>query len=333
MRSKIIFKMFLVLMIVIFFVTGSSAQKTTTLSLCHMATKEDVEGQAFDFFADSVKEKTNGEIEIIVYPSLQLGDYPTQIDNTILGSQDIMVIAESPFSRFDPIFDVTTTPYLITDEAKFLKMLHGPFGEKQSKIFEEKGLFILNTARNMFRPNRVIVSKKPIRSLEDVKGLKIRTAEVVVYSESWKRLGANPVIIPWNETYLALNQNIVEAATGPIALIWGTKWTEIAKYVTFTNEYVSNLIFGMNRKKFDSLSLENQQILVECANSAGDYLASIIDDAVEQDMKKMKEEHGAEFITMDTTPFTNHLRDYYYELEESGVLPPGIVDEVFHSNE
>jgi len=330
MKSKRIFEMFLVLIFIIFFVAGGSAQKETIkLSLGYVNNPTGSEGKSLQFFADTVKEKTNGEIEIIIYPACQLGDYSTEIDNTILGSQDIFVNAANVFARIDPIFSIATIPFLFKDPVSFSRILQKEIGEKQNEIFEENGLVILNQARNMFRGNRVLVSKKPIHSLEDVKGLRCRSFENKVYMEAWKRLGASPIIIPWSETYLALKQNTVEAVGCTFTDVYDMKFTEVAPYITYTCEYMSDLIFAMNKEKFDTLTLEQQQILVECANSTGDYLGSIVGDMEKQDIKKMKEE-GVEFITIDTEPFRAALKEYYYELEKSGLLSHEVLDAAFN---
>jgi len=298
-----------------------------TLKMGHDMTPESAEGRAYQFFADKVMEETGGEIEVILYPANQLGERRVQIDSVLIGTQDIYATGASIFATFDPLFSISTLPFLFKDSSSFTEMMQGDIGQQQKEIFEKNGLVVLNPARNFMRgPERILASTKAIRSVEDVKGIRFRTYENEIYMTAWKILGAKPIIIPWNETYLALKQGIVDAATGPLVQLYSMKWTEVCPYVSHINEYTSDCLWAMNKDKFDSLTPEQQEILVRYANEAGDYFGELQNETIEKDIEKMKKEHGTEFIEIDTTPFRDALLDYYYKLEEEGKIPVGTVD-------
>ncbi|OHD76190.1 MAG: hypothetical protein A3J97_06880 [Spirochaetes bacterium RIFOXYC1_FULL_54_7] len=307
--------------------TQQDTAATIEIKLGHMMTPASPEGKAYQYFADQVQEKSAGRIVVKVYPAEQLGDSKTEIDSTVLGSQDIVTTGASLFARFDNIFNVATVPFLFKDNSYFSTMMQGEIGQMQKDALEKNGLVLLNDARNMMRgPYRVLVSNKPIRSMADVQGLRFRTYENEIYMRTWQTLGANPVVIPWGETYMALMQKTVNAAVSPMVQLYDMKFTEVAPYVTIINEYTSDVIWAINKQKFESLSPEYRRILREGANAAGDYLASIEKESIDVNIQKMKTEHKAEFIEIDTEPFRAVLKDFYYKLEADGKIVKGIVD-------
>jgi len=297
------------------------------IKLGHMMMPESPEGKAYQYFADQVKEKSKGQIEVIVYPAEQLGDSKTEIESALLGSQDIVTTGASLFARFDNIFNVATVPFLFKDNSYFSTMMQGEIGKQQMAALEKSGLVLLNNARNMMRgPYRVLVSTKPVRSLADVKGMRFRTYENEIYMKTWETLGANPIVIPWGETYMALMQKTVTAAVCPMGQLYDMKFTEVAPYVTVINEYTSDVVWAINKKKWDSLTPDQQKILRDSANAAGPYLAEIEKSVIETNIEKMKKENKAEFITIDTEPFRASLKDFYYKMEADGKIVKGIVD-------
>lgn len=336
MRKKIglVFLTILLVIAVIFVGCGkketaqsNDKKEPVKIKLGHQMTPESPEGKAYQHFADLVKEKSKGEIEIVVYPTEQLGDSKAQIESTMLGTQDIVATGASLFSRFDSIFNISTIPFLFKDNSYFSQMMQGDIGKQQQEILKKNGLVLLNEARNMMRgPYRVLVSKKPVRSPEDVKGLRFRTYENKIYMTTWETLGANPIVIPWGEAYMALMQNTVDAVTGPMVQLYDMKFTEVAPYVTIINEYTSDVVWAINKKKFDSLSSDQQKLLIECANEAGTYLSEIEKPSIKENTEKMIKEHGAEFIEIDTTPFREALTDFYKQLEADGKIPKGILE-------
>jgi tripartite ATP-independent transporter DctP family solute receptor len=320
----------LLLLVVVSAQAGGAQQDATRkveIKLGHMMTPASPEGKAYQYFADQVQERSGGRIEVKVYPAEQLGDSKTQIDSTVLGSQDIVTTGASLFARFDNIFNVATVPFLFKDNSYFSTMMQGEIGQMQKDALEKNGLVLLNDARNMMRgPYRVLVSNRPIRSLSDVQGLRFRTYENEIYMRTWQTLGANPIVIPWGETYMALMQKTVNAAVSPMVQLYDMKFTEVAPYVTIINEYTSDVVWAINKQKFDSLSPEYRRILRESANASGEYLASIEKETIDANIQRMKTEHKAEFIEIDTDAFRSFLKDFYYKLEADGKIVKGIVD-------
>src|SRR5205823_1590503 len=119
------------------------------------------------------------------------------------------------------------------------------------------------------------VSKRPVRNFDDLKGLKLRIAPIDTWRRSWTALGAQVVVLPWNDVYLGLKQGTVDAVTAPMNLVYAMKFTEVAKYIARTDEYWGVLTVVMNKKKFQSLTPQQQKALIDAAEQAGqEYMAS-----------------------------------------------------------
>lgn len=290
---------------------------------------ENPEGKGFQKFADLAKEKSGGSLIVEVYPSEQLGTGTTQIDNVMLGTQDMYAEGSTYFARFDKDFNIASVPYLFESNEQYQKVVTGPIGQRMNESLIKEGMRILNTDRSFVRgPYRVICATKPINSLADVKGLKLRSFESDVYHNAWNHLGANPTVIAWTETYLAIKQNVVSAVTSPISLVYSMKFTEVAPYCTEINEFPQDVVIVISEKTFAKLSAEHQQILTDAANEAGEYATQLVYDSIKSDIERMEQEHKAQFIQVDLKPFQERMADYFYQLEDKGFISKGIIDEI-----
>lgn len=307
--------------------SSKAAAQPRVLKLGHQMAENVPEGKAMQFFADQVKERTNGEIQIVIYPSEQLGDANTSIDSTKIGSCDLTLQSIALFASYDSMFNIGTIPFLFENNDIAAELNAGEIGQKENEVLRENGLQLVNSARNFFRgPYRVLVSKKPVNSVDDVTGLRFRAYENKIYMEAWNELGANPIIVSWGETYSALMQGTVDAATSTIGQLYGVKFTEVAPYVANIREYTAEAILVANAKMWDSLTDEQRTILTECANEAGEKMTELTNAETETYIQKMKDEHNAVFTDVDTSAFREKLTDFYYKLEADGTLPKGLVD-------
>lgn len=328
------FTLMLVALILLFVVSacsdnGEAAGDVIELKLGTKMPEDTAEGQTFKHFADLVKEKSDGSLIVKVYPAEQLGKGTTQIDNMILGSQDMYAEGATYFSDFDPNIEVSSVPYLFNDYDHYQKFSTGEMGQEINDNLIENGVRILNTERNFVRgPYRVMLSKEPIKSVKDLEGLKLRSFESAFYSAAYESVGAKPTVVAWTETYLALKQNLVDAVTSPISLVWPMKFTEVAPYMTVIDEYSQDVVIAMSEKKFSGLSEEHQQILIDAANEAGEKAAELTEKEVEEHLELMKTEHGIEIFEIDKQEWVDAFSDYHYQLEKEGKLPEGYVDQI-----
>lgn len=307
----------------------ADAQPPVVMKLGTKMPPENPEGRAFQRFADLAEEKSRGRIKVNVFPSEQLGTGTTQIDNVLLATQDMYAEGSTFLDRFHKDFRLSSIPYLFLSNEHYQRVVTGSLGQELNQAIIAKGLRIINTRRNFLRgPYRVICAKRPIKSLEDVKGLRLRSFESAIYVNAWKYLGANPTVIAWTETYLALKQNVVEAVTLPISLLYSMKFTEAASHCTQINEFPQDVVIVMNERRFQSLAPDLRQALVDAGHEAGEFATKLVIEAATADIDRMKKEHGAQFYQVDLKPFADKMEPYFKELEKQGFITPGVVDRV-----
>lgn len=310
---------------------AAPAAGSVTLKLGHQSNTNDPEGIALQWFADEVNARSNGSVTIDVYPNEELGDANTMVDMTKLGTCDLTITSVANFATYNSYFNCSTVPFLYKDNTIAAELNAGDIGKAEMESLRENNLQLVNTSRNFYRgPYRVLVSKKPITSVDDIKGLRFRAYENKVYMGAWEALGANPIIISWGETYSALQQGTVDAATSTIGQLYGMKFTEVAPYVTRINEYSAEAILVCNADTWDKLSADQQAVITQVSNEMGDKMSTLLDEAVPEDIEKMTAE-GATFSDIDTDAFRTKLADFYRSLEADGTLPEGLVDKALNS--
>lgn len=330
--KKINFIGVLLLLMLIVSACGEKAEGTDDVIELKLGTKmpqDTAEGKGFDIFADLVKKKSGGKLIVKVYPAEQLGKGTTQVDNMLLGTQDMYAEGATYFSDFDPRIEVSSVPFLFRDFDHYQKFNTGEIGQEINEKLISEGVRILNTDRNFIRgPYRVLLTKEPVKTVEDLKGLKLRSFESAFYSAAYSSVGAKPVVVAWTETYLGLKQNLVDGVTSPISLVWPMKFTEVAQNMTVIDEYPQDVVITMNEDRFSKLSEQNQKILIEAANEAGEEATKITLSEVEKHLELMKEEHGIEIFEINRADWTEAFSDYHYQLEEEGKIPEGFVERI-----
>jgi tripartite ATP-independent transporter DctP family solute receptor len=298
-----------------------------------MATKQPFqspEGQAFLYFADLVKKKTNGSLIVNVYPSEQLGTTEVSLKGVQMGAIDIYAEGMSYLKMFIPVYEYFTPPFVYRDREQFLRFMRSDYMRGlENELAEKHGIKLIDTQHTWMRgPYRVLCATKPITRLEDLQGIKMRMFPNQFIVQVWTELGARPTVLPWTETYLALKQGIVEMVTSPISLVHSMKFTEPAKYVTRTDEYPQTIIFPTNAKKFNKLTPEHQKALTDACNEAGLKSNELINDAAEKVIQNFIDKDNAVFIRTNLGPFREKLEPFYKKAEEEGKIPAGVLDRI-----
>jgi len=172
---------------------------------------------------------------------------------------------------------------------------------------------------------RQLLSVKPIKTVDDVKGIKLRIPELASYVVPWKELGASPTPIALAEVYLALQQGVVDACELPIDMIYTQKLHEVAKYLILTAHQSEPSGFILNGNLFKSLTPKEQKVILDAAKEAGKYNDKL-SNALEKELVEKMKKGGTVFITVDREAFRNKVKDAPYILEEKGVWPKGLYD-------
>ena len=222
------------------------------------------------YFADLVKQRTNGEIIIQIYPNSQLGDQKEMTEAAQIGVVDIVLNAPATLAGFVPEMTALDLPFLFRDYDHAFKALDTVGMEFFAPLCEKVNLKLLSYWDTGFKC--LSNSKRTIKSVDDIKGLKIRYAGGPSLAATINVLGASAISIPWSETYIALSQGTADAQFNPPSTMYEMKIHEVQKY------YSSNLViqYGaepvvMSLKTWKSLTPQQQEIIQQACDEARDY--------------------------------------------------------------
>ncbi|QNS15548.1 TRAP transporter substrate-binding protein [Mannheimia bovis] len=279
----------------------SIAQAETTFRFAYEAPRSDTQHIAAKKFNDLLQEKSNKTLKLSLFADSTLGNAQTAISGVRGGTIDLAMSSSSNFTGLVSKLNVIDIPFIFKDRDHAYAALDGEIGQGLLKSLEEQGLKGLAFWEVGFRA--FSNSKHPVNKPDDIKGLKIRTNQNPMYIQAFSILGANPVPMPLSELYTALETKAVDAQEHPIGIFWSAKLYEVQKYFSFTNHGYTPLIVVMNKAKFDVLSPEQQKVLVETAQEAGNYQRQLNLENEQKIIDSLKKA-GIEFVdNLDTTPF------------------------------
>lgn len=247
---------------------GGTNEKIT-LKLNHVGATTHPYHLGSERFAELVSEKSNGSIEVQVFPASQIASGAKAIEFVQMDTLDIALESTMSLSNFVPEIDVLNLPFLFKDAEEVYKVLDGEAGQKLSDKAEEYGFKILGWWYNGFRD--MSNSKKPIESPSDLAGLKFRIPESEVFRGAFEALGALPTSMPVSEVFTAIQLGTVDGQENPAANFINNRFNEVNEYYSETHHIFTAEPLIMSVEKFNSFSAEQQQILLDAAAEAGAY--------------------------------------------------------------
>lgn len=228
-------------------------------------------GSAQNICAEKFKElleSRSDKFEVKIYHSASLGTETEILQQIQLGTVQMGIITSGPFDVFLPEARVIDYPFLFSSYEQVDSVLDGEPGQLLLKRLERVGFKGLSFSENGFR--HLTNNKRPVHTVEDVKGLKIRVMESVLHKELWRLLGANPTPMGW-PIYTELQQGTIDAQENPLWVIWTYKLYEVQKYLTLTHHVYSAHIDVANLKWFNGLTPEDQKLIRDSMIEAAHY--------------------------------------------------------------
>ncbi len=256
-------------------VTSASAQ--TVLKAGHASATSSTGHQAFEFMARELAEKTEGRVTMQIFPSSQLGSERELVESIQLGNVDMVFISSAVLGAFNPEFFALDIPFLFKDREGVYRVLDGEIGQSLLDSLNKVGIKGLAYWENGFR--QLTNNRRPIRSPQDLEGMKMRTMENEVHIAAWKAVGANPAPLAFGELFTALQQGTFDAQEGPINLFYDMKFYEVQKYISRTNHVYSPWPVLINPDVYNSLSEGDRAILDQVAKDATEYQRKLAQEA------------------------------------------------------
>jgi len=265
--------------------------------------------QALYYMGRVIAERTGGRHQIRVFHSRQLGEEKETIEQTRAGAIDLNRSNVALIGSFVPAMNVLAMPFLFRSVEQLQKVLDGPIGDEILNSFQPYGFvglaFYDSGARSIYN------SVKPIRSIADMRGLRIRVQQSELMSDMVKALGAEPVELPYGQVLTGLSTRLIDGAENNWPSFVTTGHYKYAGYYTLTEHTVTPEVLIVSLKAWDSLSSEDQKIFREAAILSSRFMRDKWKD-LEAQSRRQAEAAGVIITTdFDRKPFEEAMADVY----------------------
>lgn len=274
-------------------------------------------------FDELLRERSNGRISLEIFPSAQLGSERETIEGVQMGTIDMTLVSTAPLSGFSDSFLLVDLPFIFTSREHAYEVLDGEIGQKMFADLEGKGIKGLVYFENGFR--NITNSIKPIVHPEDLKGIKIRTMENPIHIDSFRAIGANPTPIAFGELFTALQQKTVDAQENPLALIYASKFHEVQDYLSLTGHFYAPASLLMSEELWNSLSAEDQALIMECAHEAKDWQREQV-RAMDEEVLESFKEGGMIVSEVDPLEWQKAMESVYEQWQDK--IGKELIDQV-----
>ena len=268
MRKNLMLNLSLALLLVLTFTVSTMAAEYTINAGIGLNDKS-AQYKSLEFFKELVEENSDGQIEVNLYHSSQLGDDREMMEALQMGVQEMTCPSTAPIAPFVNGFKVFDLPFLFPTHEAADYVLDGPVGQDLLKQLEEIGIVGLAFWENGYR--QLTNSQTAVESPADVEGLKIRTMENPMHLAAWEEMGANPTPMAFGELFSAMQQGVVDGQENPWGTIYLQNFFEVQDYTTNTGHVYSPFVLMVSKQFYDKLPSDLQDVVYEAAQEAKDH--------------------------------------------------------------
>lgn len=251
-----------------------AATAQTVIKVGHGAAEAFHMHRALLKFEELVEAGSDGEIDVQIFPSSQMGPDREMIEGVQTGVLEMAIPPSSFFAGWDPAFAVIELPYMYASKDIAFDVLDGKAGDDMLARVEDQWLVGLGWLELGVR--NVTNNVRPISTPEDLAGVKLRTMKVPAHVATFETLGANPTPMNFGEVYSALQQGVIDGQENPLAIITSQRFYEVQKYLSTTGHVFAVYMPVISKPFFDSLSAEHQQLIRESMAAARAHQAELV---------------------------------------------------------
>lgn len=264
--------------------------------------------QAVTAMAKMLEEESKGRITLKIFPGRQLGEEKDTIEQTIAGAIDINRVNMAPLNSVAPPTAIPGLPFIFRSVEHMHKVMDGPIGDQILDSLEPYGLiglcFYDSGARSFYN------SKKPIKTPEDMKGMKIRVQNSDLFVSMVAALGANATPMEFGQVYEALSTGVIDGAENNWPSYESTRHFEVAKYYSLDEHSMSPEVLVVSKVTWNKLSKEDQALLRKVAKASVPVMRKLWVEN-EQKSRKTVEAAGCQINTVDKKPFIDAMAPLY----------------------
>lgn len=273
-------------------------------------------------FKELVEERSGGRVSVEVFPAGQLGSSRDMIEGLQMGTLECAFAVTAVMTNFVPEFNVLDAPFIFRDYEHAYRVVDGSIGKELDALWLKK-----QNCRIMGYMDvgyRHIYSSKPVRSIDDIKGLKIRTMQSKLNMAVFNKLGGIATPMAGNEVFTALQQKTIDAAENAVQYVYHQKLYEVTPYITYTGHFYNFCAIMIAEEYYQSLPKDIQEIIMSSAADCVEYQRKMSRDFNEEATVKLKE-LGVEFIdSIKREDLVNAVSSIYDEF--ANVLPAAMIE-------
>jgi TRAP-type transport system periplasmic protein len=285
--------------------SGTAFSADMTLKLGHLANEQDPWNKAALKFAEEVKTLSNGKIEVQVYPNESLGKEMDLINGMQLGTVDMTITGES-LQNWAPMAALLAVPYAYKSLDHMDQVASGEIGKKiEAQIIEKAQI---RPIAYFARGPRDLTSNRPIKTPDDLNGLKLRVPNVPLFVDVWKTLGAQPTPMAFSEVFTSLQNGTIDGQENPLALIKSANFNEVQKFVNKTEHVRSWIYLTISEITWNKLSDDEKKAVTDAAKIAQDYERKLF-LTNEKELVGELESKGMTFVDVDNAAFAAKAKD------------------------
>ena len=280
-----------------------------TLRLAHVVNEQDGFHIAATQFEELVEARTDGKVDIEIYPNATLGDERTLLEGMQIGTVEMGVITNGPVANFVEEMAVFELPFLFPSPQAAYEVLDGPIGQELLDKLGEVNLKGLAYAERGFR--NLTNSVRPVKTPEDIDGLRIRVMENPVYVDTFRALGANAVPMAWTEALTAMQQGTIDGQENPVNVIHSFKLYETQDHMTLSRHTYAPALFVMGMPVWNELPQAAQAVIEEAAQEAAEHERQVNAEMQAEQLADLREAGMAIVEEPDIAAFQSAVAPVY----------------------
>lgn len=262
----------------------AGAEAEYVMKLAHGVTLTDPLHPTAEKFKELIEEYTNGRVQIGIYPNSQLGDEQEIVQSLRTAAIELSIQYSGNVQALAPSIGAIMLPYMYTTSEEAWCALDAVTEELNKRLIKEAGIRILGFYEKGFRV--LTNSKKEIKRLDDLKGLKIRVSPTDIPIETFKAWGLNPIPMAWAEVFTALQQKVVDGQENPYTTIPAFKFDEVQKYVTEIHYMLWTGPLLVSERYYQGLPEDIQQALLKAGKDSAtwerEFAAGLKQEAIDK---------------------------------------------------
>jgi len=274
--------------------------------------------EAVKFIGQQLKDETKGRLGVRVYPNGTLGSEKDTIEQLKIGGLDMMRINAAPLNNVVPETVVPCLPFVFRSKEHMRATLDGPVGDEILAAMEAQGMvglaFYDSGARSVY------TARKPVKSLADLKGMKIRVQQSDLFVAMVEALGANPTPMPYGEVYTGLKTGIVDAAENNFPSYESSRHFEAAKYYAMTEHSMAPEVLVFSKKIWDALPEEDRKLIRKAAKDSVPVMRKLWDER-EAKSQAIAEKAGSQIVQLESKKeFIDAMAPVYAKFADTAKL-------------